>query len=142
LELRRGNCVSGSYDYYAENRLAHGPDSAAFVYDPLGRLFFTNSTATGITYIASAGDNVGAEFNSGGTLQRRYVWGPGTDEPLVWFEGTGLSTPHYYHTDERGSVIALSNGSGALTDINTDDEYGMGRDRAPLAPHFPPFDAP
>ncbi len=66
-----------------------------------------------------------AEYNGSNTLQRRYVYGPGTDEPLVWYEGTGTSTRRYYHADERGSVVATSDGSGAMVNINSYDEYGI-----------------
>ncbi|HEX8482908.1 MAG TPA: hypothetical protein VF650_13480 [Allosphingosinicella sp.] len=39
-------------------------------------------------------------------MLRRYVHGPGTDEPLVWYEGSGTSDRRFLHTDERGSVGA------------------------------------
>lgn len=31
------------------------------------------------------------EYNSSNTLLRRYVHGPGSDEPLVWYEGAGTA---------------------------------------------------
>ena len=65
------------------------------------------------------------EYDNANALQRRYVFGPGTDEPLVRYEGTGTSSRSWYHADERGSVIALSDGSGAVTAINTYDDYGV-----------------
>ena len=34
--------------------------------------------------------------------------GPGIDEPLVWYEGSGTSDRRWFHADERGSVIAVS----------------------------------
>jgi RHS repeat-associated protein len=47
------------------------------------------------------------------------------DEPLVWYEGSGTSTRRYHHADERGSVIAVSDGSGNLVgSINRYDDYG------------------
>ena len=61
------------------------------------------------------GDRLLAEYNGSGTLLRRYVHGPGIDEPIVWYEGTGLTNRRWLHTDERGSVIAESNGSGTAT---------------------------
>lgn len=48
-------------------------------------------------------------------MLRRYAFGAGVDRPLVWYEGTGLTTRNTLHADELGSVIATSNGSGAGT---------------------------
>ena len=40
------------------------------------------------------------------------------------YEGTGTSSPRYLSQDERGSVISLTDGAGAVVGINTYDEYG------------------
>jgi RHS repeat-associated protein len=63
----------------------------------------------------------------GGTdaLQRRYVHGPGTDEPLVWYAGAGTTDRRWLHADERGSVIAITDGTGAAMALNRYDEYGI-----------------
>ena len=44
---------------------------------------------------------------------RRYIHGDGPDEPLASYEGAGLSTRYYLHADERGSVVAVSDATGA-----------------------------
>jgi RHS repeat-associated protein len=47
---------------------------------------------------------------------------------LVWYEeSSGTPTRHYFHADERGSVVAVSDGSGNLvgTNPNRYDEYGV-----------------
>jgi hypothetical protein len=66
-----------------------------------------------------------AEDAGYGTVLRRFVYGPGLDEPLVWYEGSDLSDRHWLHADERGSIVAVSNDSGAVTAINRYDEYGV-----------------
>ncbi len=53
------------------------------------------------------------------------MFGPGSDEPLVWYEGTGTADRHWLHADERGSVVAVTNDSGAATAIDSYDEYGV-----------------
>lgn len=58
---------------------------------------------------------------------RRYVHGPGIDNPIVWYEGTGTADKRFLHADERGSIVAVSNASGGLIGINTYDEYGIPR---------------
>jgi RHS repeat-associated protein len=60
-----------------------------------------------------------------GALLRRYVTGAGTDEPLVWYEGAGLSDRRWLIADERGSIAAVTDGTGAAIAINTYDEYGQ-----------------
>jgi RHS repeat-associated protein len=59
-----------------------------------------------------------------GALLRRYVTGAGTDEPLVWYEGAGLTDRRWLIADERGSIAAVTDGTGAAIAINTYDEYG------------------
>jgi RHS repeat-associated protein len=73
------------------------------------------------------GDRLIAEYNTAGTVQRRYVHGAGVDEPLVWYEGASVSsaTRRYLHADHQGSIIATSNAAGAKLDIGTYDAYGV-----------------
>jgi RHS repeat-associated protein len=55
---------------------------------------------------------------------RRYVHGPGADEPLVWYEGSGTTDRRWLLADERGSVMAVTDSSGATIAKNSYDEYG------------------
>lgn len=55
-------------------------------------------------------------------LLRRYVPGPGVDETIVWYEGAGLTDRRWLHTDERGSVVAVTDASGAAIAITSYDE--------------------
>ena len=78
-----------------------------------------------MTYLLNSGEETIAEYDAYAGLARRYVYGPGIDEPLVWYEGTGTSDRRWYHADERGSAIAISNSSGNVTNVNAYDEYGI-----------------
>lgn len=123
----RGNLQSAGgtsyYIYTSENQLSSAWGQASLAYDPLGRLFQTSGAAT--TRMLYDGATLIAEYDSANALQRRYVHGPGTDEPLVWYEGTGTSDRRFYHADERGSVVATSDSSGAALTVDTYDEYGI-----------------
>lgn len=82
----------------------------------------------GTTRFAYDGAEISSEWNwtpSTATLLRRYMPGPGVDETVVWYEGTGTSDRRWLHADERGSVVAVSDGSGAMLAINRYDEYGI-----------------
>jgi hypothetical protein len=52
------------------------------------------------------------------------VFGPGSDAPLVWYEGSGTSDRRFLHADERGSIVAVTNGSAVLQNVNRYDEHG------------------
>ena len=54
-------------------------------------------------------------------MLRRYVHGPGIDEPIVWYEGAGTSDRRYLITDHQGSVIAEN---GASTTRYSYGPYG------------------
>jgi RHS repeat-associated protein len=117
-----------SYAYDVENRLitASGGHSATLTYDPLGRLFQVVSGSTTTQFLYD-GDQLVAEYDgSSGALLRRYVDGPGEDEPLLWYEGAAVSsaTRRSVQTNYQGSVDSVADGSGNLIGINTYDEYG------------------
>jgi RHS repeat-associated protein len=123
----RGNLTSqgtNGYTYTTENRLITGPNSAAFSYDPLGRLG-QSSSSSATTRFQYDGTELVTEYNASNQRLRRYVHGPGTDEPLVWYEGSGTTDRRWLHQDERGSTVAVSNAAGNMLAINAYDEYGI-----------------
>jgi hypothetical protein len=71
------------------------------------------------------GTDMIAEYNGSNALQRRYVHGPGSDEPIMWYEGSVLTNKRYLMADERGSVVNVTDSAGAVTAINSYDEYGI-----------------
>jgi RHS repeat-associated protein len=67
-----------------------------------------------------------AEYNGiSGALLRRYVHGAGADEPLLWYEGSGLTTRRGLLTNHQGSIIAVADAAGASFGINAYDAYGV-----------------
>lgn len=122
----RGNLTnsgSGAYTYTSENLLTSAP-GVSLAYDPLGRLYQT-SAASVVTRFGYDGDQLVAEYNASNQLVRRYVHGASVDEPLVWYEGAGTATRRWLHSDERGSVVAISDALGAQFAINRYDEHGV-----------------
>ena len=125
----RGNLTSdgtNSYTYTAENLLKTGPSSATLAYDPLGRLYETVGGGV-TTRFQYDGSDLIAEHNGSNAVQRRYVHGPGVDDPIVWYEGSAISntTRRFLMADERGSVVSVTDSAGATIAINAYDEYGI-----------------
>ncbi len=117
-----------TFVYDTENRLtgASGAKTATLTYDPLGRLYqVSNSSAT--TRFVYDGDRLIAEYNTSGAVQRRYVHGAGVDEPMVWYEGSAVSsaTRRHLHPDHQGSIVATTNAAGTMQNIGTYDAYGV-----------------
>ncbi len=72
------------------------------------------------------GQQLAAEYNAGtGALTRRYIPGLGLDDVAAAYDGSGTSNRSWQLADERGSVIAQSGATGAVSAINTYDEYGV-----------------
>ena len=127
----RGNLATSQgnqYRYTSENRLAEivGVNVSQF-YDGLGRMFDYNEyNAGGVdTRFDYLGGHIISELSTNGTLLRRMVWGPGDDEPLTSYEGSGTSGRGWWHADERGSTIAISDVTAWAYAINRYDEYGI-----------------
>jgi RHS repeat-associated protein len=124
-----------TYVYDDENRLVGATaavQSIKLTYDPLGRLFESDINNPGgrkkIQYLYD-GDALIAEFDAlnNNTLLRRYVHGDQVDEPWLQFYKTNtvsVADRIYLHADHQGSIIALSNGSGAVTNALAYDNYG------------------
>ncbi|HEX8412516.1 MAG TPA: hypothetical protein VF637_01330 [Sphingomicrobium sp.] len=55
---------------------------------------------------------------------QRFIRGDGADELIALYNGPGSTSPFWYHSDERGSVIALSDAGGTSVATNRYDEYG------------------
>jgi len=83
------------------------------------------SKGGGTTRFLYDGADLVAEYNASGTVLQRYVHGPGFDNPIVWYEGSALSTRRFLMADERGSVVAVSDGAGTALQLNSYDEYGI-----------------
>ncbi|WP_439571328.1 RHS repeat domain-containing protein [Sphingomonas sp.] len=113
-------CVGGVVSYSGVLR-------KSLSWDPMGRLFQVTDhvPATPVTRtFLYDGDELIAEYD-GANLQRRYVHGAGSDDPMIWYEGSGLSVRRFYHTDHQGSVIAISDAGNVPYAINAYDEYGI-----------------
>lgn len=124
----RGNLTSAgttTYGYTSENMLASasGESSASLSYDPVMRL--TQVAGATTTRFAYDGLNLINEYDGSNLLLRRYVFGPGIDQPLVQYEGSGTATRRFLHADERGSIVAVSNATGVVFAKNSYDEYGI-----------------
>ncbi len=124
----RGNTIAigaVSYAYTPETRLA-AAGSRLLYYWPDERLqeVWEPGWGTRDGRFTYAGDTIVGEANGYGALQRRYVHGPGTDEPIVAYDLTA-GTRTWLHADERGSVIAHSDANGASVATNRYDEYGL-----------------
>ena len=64
-----------------------------------------------------------ADYDGANALQRRTVF-DGGGQPILWYEGAGVTNRKFLSADERGSIISVTDSSGALLGINRYDEYG------------------
>ena len=99
---------STTFIYDVENRLvsASGGRTASLRYDPLGRLYEV-SGSTGTTRFLYDGSALVAEYATNGTMLRRYMWGPNTDEPIMWDEGSAMDcsgSKFLHHLNPTASV--------------------------------------
>jgi RHS repeat-associated protein len=118
---------SNSYVYDGENRLvsSSGVNNVSLAYDPNGRLFQTSGGSAGATQLLYDGDALIGEYDTSGTMNRRYIHGDGADVPLIWYEYPAAGYRRGLFTDHQGSVIAVSDISGNPVAINAYDAWGI-----------------
>ncbi len=126
----RGNLTSSGsngYQYNAENWMV-GSGNISMLKEITGNRmsqYYNNTTGADIRF-AWSGDQMIGEINAANwQYLRRYVPGPGVDEPIVWYEGAGTADRRFLHADERGSIVAVTGASGNLIGTNRYDEFGI-----------------
>lgn len=114
-----------SWAYDVENRLitVGGSPPTNLSYDPLGRMYQVAGSST--RRLLYDGDQVVAEYDTSGNVLRRFVHGPGVDEPLLWYQGATLATRQQMRADNHGSVVAVTNSAGGIVSTNTYDDWGV-----------------
>jgi RHS repeat-associated protein len=118
----RGNLTSDgvtAYGYDEANRLTRAGDTQ-MTYDPLSRVRRIDAGGV-VSNLVYDGLDIAVEYWPDGSVRRRYVHGPGQDEPLVLYEN---GQKRWLSADERGSVVAYSDTTGLLVQ-NRYDEYGV-----------------
>jgi RHS repeat-associated protein len=111
-----------TYDY--ENRLTCASNATkvvTYLYDAFGRLVRRQVNASSPELYFYAGWQMLAEYNGYGSLQRKYVYGPGIDEPVRMTSG---EDSYWYHADGLGSVTEMTDGIGDGWESYTYDVYG------------------
>jgi len=119
------------YIYDCENRLTDVNNQSdepvvSYKYDFMGRRVrktIHDSQAT-IHYVYD-GDQVIAEYDGSNTLLRRFVYGPGIDEPVCMIDVADSNAVYYYHYDGLGSVVALSDANGVIVERYKYDVFGQ-----------------
>jgi RHS repeat-associated protein len=71
------------------------------------------------------GPQVIAEYDGNNNLLRKYIYGPGIDQPVCMMEENDQYSPYYYHYDGLGSVVALSDSSGDTVQTYEYSVYGQ-----------------
>jgi RHS repeat-associated protein len=112
----------GSYGYNGANELTSatvGGTTTGLSYDPAGRLY-----QVGATRFLYDGVQAIGEYDLSGNMVKRYVPGLGLNNVVTAYEGAGYDR-RWLQSDERGSVVSITDGAGAAVTINTYDEYGV-----------------
>ena len=81
-----------------------------YTYDASGRRIEKKYDYETVTKYVYDGDHCIAEYNAYNQLKRKYIYGPGVDEPICMIDTmTSPAVTSYYHFDGLGSVVALTN---------------------------------
>jgi RHS repeat-associated protein len=109
------------YTHDVVNRLVDVDGTITYTYDALGRRTSKSVSGTVTKYVYD-GARVIAEYDGAGQLLRKYIYGPGLDEPVLMQAGI---TRYYYLFDSLGSVIGLTGASGYLVEAYRYSPYGQ-----------------
>jgi RHS repeat-associated protein len=123
----RGNTLSdgtNSYGYDIFDRqvsMSNPGDDAEYIYDALGRRIAKVVNGAMTTYIYDKRYRVIEERAGDGSLEARYTYGTGVDEPLMMERDGNV---YYYHRDALGNITEVTDSSGLLAERYTYDVYG------------------
>lgn len=116
------------YEYNTERMLTRVRNAgtnaiiADYLYDPGRRQRQKNVGGTKTNYYYAGWQRLADYDGTTNTLQTRYVYGTGLDEVLISVASGGTKT--YFHANHQGSVVATTNGSGAVTSTYKYSPFG------------------
>ncbi len=114
------NDADHQYKYNFNNKLVSADNGlVAFAYDALGRRI-SKTTPSGIISYFYAGDQMVEEY-TGKNLTASYVYGNNIDETLQMKRGNNT---YYYHANQLGSIMALTDKDGKISERVEYDAYG------------------
>lgn len=93
-----------------------------YLYDPVLRQRQKNVGGVKTNYYYSGWQRLADYDGTTNTLQQRYVYGADLDEVLIQISSGGTKT--YFHGNNQGSIIAISNAAGAIVSTNKYSPYG------------------
>jgi RHS repeat-associated protein len=108
-------------------------EQITYTYDPSGRRIAKDVDGVVTKYVVACpelaerdGDHCIAEYDGSNNLLRKYIYGPGIDEPICMIEAAGgYAGTYYYHFNALGSVVALSDADGDTVQVYEYDVYGQ-----------------
>ena len=107
----------------AENQLTkvqkNGAEVARFSYDPLGRR--VEKDAGGVTTTWTY-DSAAILRETSPSATYKHIQGPHIDEPLAREDSSGIRT--YYHADGLGSIVKMTDATGAVVLTRQYDTWG------------------
>ncbi len=120
------------FTYNYRNQIIKAKDQtteANYKYDALGRRIqkaVTVGSTTKTTNYYYSGMHVIEERDGSDNVLNQYIYGNGIDEILRMDKYTGTSsTPYYFHTNEIGSVTAITDENGDVIERVSYDTFGM-----------------
>jgi RHS repeat-associated protein len=138
--IKNGSVSSGENRAWVDFVQWTGPSPAqdpsnwqeiAYKHDVLGRrvekrlvVSSSNPSVGYSTRYLYDGPHVIAEYDGNNNLLRKYIYGPGIDQPVSMIEVADANATYYYHYDALGSVVALSDAAGDTVQTYEYSVYG------------------
>jgi len=102
---------------YVQSPMPSDWNSINYVYDPGGRRIAKSYDGQAVMKYVYDGHHIIAEYDATGALVHKYIYGPGVDQPICMIDVADANATYYYHFDGLGSVIALTDSAGAVTNL-------------------------
>jgi RHS repeat-associated protein len=96
-----------------------------YTYDPSGRRIAKSYDGQIVAKYLYDGSSLIAEYDGFNTLLRKYIYGPGIDQPICMIDVQHDSEVYYYHFDGLGSVVALTDDSGDTVELYEYSVFGQ-----------------
>jgi RHS repeat-associated protein len=96
---------------------------ASYEYDYRGRRISKTVDGSTTKHCYDGGQII-AEYDGSNNLLRKFVYGPGIDEPICMIDVTDANKVYYYHFDGLGSVVALSDVNSVIVERYSYDVFG------------------